>query len=176
MRNLTKKSPDTNPQEVELDDIGEEIFKDPLLKTVNWDQRLGFLMHDVSRLRRTVFDGYMKPAGITRSQWWVLAYLSRHDGIIQTDLAQMLDIGKAALGGLVDRLEAADFIERLPDTDRRVKKVFLSVKGKQTIREMVSRSDEMSEQILADLTHEERIVLADLLMRIKNRLLSIKAD
>lgn len=48
-----------------------------------WDQRLGFLMHDVSRLRRTAYDGYKKPLNITRSQWWVLIYLARHDVMIQ---------------------------------------------------------------------------------------------
>ena len=39
----------------------------------SWDSRLGFLMHDVSRLRRGVFDEFMKPVGLTRSQWWILA-------------------------------------------------------------------------------------------------------
>src|SRR5437763_13380309 len=86
----------------------------------NWDARLGFLMHDVSRLRRSVFDEFMKPVGLTRSQWWILAHLSRHDGMIQSDLAGMLDIGKAALGGLLDRLEASGLIERRADeADRR---------------------------------------------------------
>ena len=78
----------------------------------NWDQRLGFLMHDVSRLRRRVFDGVMRPSGLTRSQWWILAHVSRRDGMSQSDLAAALDLGKAALGGLVDRLESAGV--RLP--------------------------------------------------------------
>ena len=56
----------------------------------NWEQRLGFLMHDVSRLRRKVFDDVMKPVGVTRSQWWVMAHLSRHDGMSQSDLADVL--------------------------------------------------------------------------------------
>ena len=46
----------------------------------NWDARLGFLMHDVSRLRRIVFDEFVRPIGLTRSQWWILAQVSRlHD-------------------------------------------------------------------------------------------------
>ncbi len=168
-----KKNIDTDQNYI---DLNEELPPNPLPKAVNWEQQLGFLMHDVSRLRRIVFDGYMKPAGITRSQWWVLAYLSRHDGIIQTDLAIMLDIGKAALGGLVDRLEASAFVERRPDTDRRAKRVYLSPKGKKTVREMVAKSNEMSELILADLSYDERIKLADLLSRIKDKLLEIKGD
>ncbi|SFQ31555.1 MarR family winged helix-turn-helix transcriptional regulator [Pseudomonas borbori] len=141
----------------------------------NWDQRLGFLMHDVSRLRRVVFDNLMKPLGVTRSQWWVLAYLSRHDGMAQSDLANMLELGKAALGGIIDRLEVSGFIIRNPDpVDRRIKRVFLTSLGKQTIKEMRGMSHEMSEDILLGLDNEERILLAAMLNKVKHNLLSIK--
>jgi DNA-binding MarR family transcriptional regulator len=143
----------------------------------NWDQRVGFLMHDVSRLRRIVFDAMMKPLGVTRSQWWVLAHLSRHDGMIQSDLADLLVLGKAALGGLVDRLEASEFIERRPDSsDRRAKRVYLTRKGNQMIKEMHGLSHEMSEQILDGFDQEERLQLADLLTRVKKNLLLIKSE
>lgn len=143
----------------------------------NWDQRLGFLMHDVSRLRRSVFDEFMKPLGVTRSQWWVLAYLSRHDGMIQSDLANVLDLGKAALGGLIDRLEWSGFIERRPDeSDRRVKRVYLSSSGNQTVKEMRIRSHEMSERILDGLDLDNRYALAEMLQLVKQNLLTIKRD
>ncbi|MNF83958.1 Transcriptional regulator SlyA [compost metagenome] len=143
----------------------------------NWDQRVGFLMHDVSRLRRIVFDNMMKPLGVTRSQWWVLAHLSRHDGMIQSDLASLLDLGKAALGGLIDRLELSEFIERRPDiSDRRVKRVHLTRKGNQMVKEMRELSHDMSEQILDGFDQAERLQLADLLMRVKENLLLIKRE
>src|SRR3546814_1021835 len=71
--------------------------------------RFGFLVHDVSRMRRTLFDQVMKPLGITRSQWSVLAWLSRggNEGVMQVDLARQLDVGKVTIGGLIDRLEAS---------------------------------------------------------------------
>ena len=78
----------------------------------DWDLRLGYLIHDVSRLRRMMFDRALAPLGITRSQWWVLAFISRKDGMPQTQLAQELDVGKVALGALIDRLEAAGFVTR----------------------------------------------------------------
>ncbi len=73
--------------------------------SIDWELRLGFLIHDVSRLRRSAFDRCLKPLNVTRSQWWVLAYLSREDGMTQTQLAEELDLGKVAIGGLIDRLE-----------------------------------------------------------------------
>ena len=143
----------------------------------NWDSRLGFLMHDVSRLRRSVFDEFMKPMAMTRSQWWILAHLSRHDGMIQSDLANVLDIGKAALGGLIDRLEASGFIERRADeTDRRVKRIHLTSKGTQIIAEMRSRSHDMSERILEGLNNESRHALVYMLSLVKRNLLAIKGE
>ncbi|MES1979767.1 MAG: MarR family transcriptional regulator [Pseudomonadota bacterium] len=143
----------------------------------NWDARLGFLMHDVSRLRRSVFDEFMKPMAMTRSQWWILAHLSRHDGMIQSDLANVLDIGKAALGGLIDRLEASTFIERrTDDNDRRVKRIYLTSKGTQIIAEMRTRSHDVSERILEGLDTASRNALVDMLALVKKNLLSIKGD
>lgn len=142
----------------------------------NWDRRLGFLMHDVSRLRRMVFDDYVKHLGITRSQWWVLIYLARHDGMTQTDLAGLLDLGKAALGGLVDRLEESGAIERRADSsDRRAKRIFLTNQGNRTIKEMQGVSHDMSERILEGLDEAERVQLADLLGRVKKNLVALKA-
>jgi DNA-binding MarR family transcriptional regulator len=143
----------------------------------NWDQRLGFLMHDLSRLRRIVFDNFMQPLGVTRSQWWVLANLSRHDGMIQSDLAGILELGKAALGGLIDRLEATGFIERRPDAyDRRVKRVYLASRANQTVKEMRDLSHVMSEQILEGLDLQQRQLLTDMLNQIKQNLLKIKRE
>ncbi|WAI85101.1 MULTISPECIES: MarR family winged helix-turn-helix transcriptional regulator [Achromobacter] len=138
----------------------------------NWDQRLGFLMHDVSRLRRKVFDEVMKPEGITRSQWWVMAHLSRHDGMSQSDLADVLDLGRAALGGLVDRLESLGFVRRGADgQDRRTKLVLLTPEGRTMIERMRVKSDVMSEAILQGLSVEQRHQLADMLGLVKRNLL-----
>lgn len=142
---------------------------------VNWDQRLGFLVHDVSRLRRTIFDDYVKPLGITRSQWWILAHLARHDGMIQTDLAKVLELGKAALGGLVERLEAANLLYRRPDeVDRRGKRVFVSPAGYALIARMGGPSHDITEQMLLGMTPEERNTLVALLSKVRHNLRAIK--
>jgi hypothetical protein len=81
---------------------------------IGWELRLGFLIHDVSRLRRSAFDRCLKPLNVTRSQWWVLACLSREDGMTQSQLAEELDLGKVAVGGLIDRLEKAGLLGAMP--------------------------------------------------------------
>ncbi|MFJ3460146.1 MarR family winged helix-turn-helix transcriptional regulator [Achromobacter spanius] len=156
------------------DDVDQDVqFTPRSAAQENWDQRLGFLMHDVSRLRRKVFDEVMKPEGITRSQWWVMAHLSRHDGMSQSDLADVLDLGRAALGGLVDRLEALGFVRRgSDDQDRRTKLVLLTPEGRAMIERMRVKSDVMSEAILQGLNAEQRHQLADMLGLVKRNLLA----
>ena len=69
--NVTKSVPD---RKVAVAAVPERKVT-PLNAAATRDLRIGFLIHDVSRLRRNTFDQYMKPLGVTRSQWWVIAHL-----------------------------------------------------------------------------------------------------
>jgi DNA-binding MarR family transcriptional regulator len=141
--------------------------------TIDWELRLGFLIHDVSRLRRSAFDRCLKPLNVTRSQWWVLAYLSREDGMTQSQLAEELDLGKVAVGGLIDRLEKAGLLRRDADaSDRRVNRVFLEPKSKQLIARMRKVSHSLNAQILAGLEDENLEIAATTLDAMKRNLLA----
>lgn len=135
------------------------------------DVRLGFLIHDVSRMRRRAFDQFMQPFGITRAQWWVVAHLSRHDGMMQTQLADMLDVGKASLGTVIDRLETGGFVERRPDpVDRRAKRLYMTRKAHQLIDKMQHAERSYDAHILAELSHGERDELVRMLSLMKKAL------
>ena len=145
--------------------------------TTDWELRLGFLIHDVSRLRRSAFDRCLKPLKVTRSQWWVLAYLSREDGMTQSQLAIELDLGKVAVGGLIDRLEKAGLVRRDADAaDRRVNRVFLEPKSKQLIAKMRKVSHRTNGQILDGLADERLESTALTLDAMKRNLLSYLQD
>jgi len=140
--------------------------------------RAGFLVHDVSRLRRTAFDQRVKPLGITRSQWWVLANLSRHEGedMMQIELARLLDVGKVTLGGLVDRLEESGFVVRTPDKlDRRSKRVSVSAKGRALVQKMNVIAMEMNEQIMRGIPPAKQRLLEDMLSIMKHNLIEMDA-
>ena len=141
--------------------------------TIDWELRLGFLIHDVSRLRRSAFDRCLKPLNVTRSQWWVLAYLSREDGMTQSQLAEELDLGKVAVGGLIDRLEKTGLVRREADaSDRRVNRVFLEPKSKQLIARMRKVSHRMNQQILGGLNDTQLEAAASTLDAMKRNILT----
>lgn len=120
--------------------------------------RLGYLVHDVSRMRRTLCDQHMRPIGITRSQWWVLANLSRQPnaGTSSTELAKILDVGKVTVGGIIDRLETAGYVYRRVDkADRRAKRIFITQAGFKVIERMREILEPLNEGICAGLTLDE---------------------
>ena len=144
---------------------------------LNWELRLGFLVHDVSRLRRSIVDRALKPLGVTRSQWWVLAFLSRADGMSQVALAEELDLGKVALGGLIDRLEKTGLVSRRPDDDdRRVKRVFLTRKSHALISEIRSSVSETEKIIIDQINDADLRATVRALRKMKENLLAMLAE
>jgi MarR family transcriptional regulator for hemolysin len=140
--------------------------------------RSGFLIHDVSRLRRTLYDQRFKPFNITRAQWWVLANLSRRncDGTSQIELARLLDVGKVTLGGLIDRLEESGFVIRVPDKrDRRSKRIMRSPEGKALCDRMEIFSDPVGKEIMSGITDEEHRLFIDVLRKMKSNLIKMNA-
>jgi MarR family transcriptional regulator, transcriptional regulator for hemolysin len=138
--------------------------------------RIGFLIHDVSRLRRTAFDQRMKPLGITRSQWWVLTGVSRHgeEGITQTELANVLDLGKVSLGGLIDRLEERGFVDRRSDErDRRINRIHLTAKGSTTLAKMQKIGMEMNAKVMSGISLLQQHKLAQMLHSMKANLIAM---
>ena len=97
-------------------------------QAARWDaeQDPGFLIADVARLLRAAFERQISETGLTRTQWQALVYLIRQEGLTQTELAQRLDIGKATVGGVIDRLARAGLVERRDDPiDRRANRVLI---------------------------------------------------
>lgn len=136
--------------------------------------RLGFLIHDVSRLRRAAYDQLMRPLNVTRARWWVLAHLARHDGMMQSQLADVLDVGKASLGTVIEQLETAGWVERRADpSDKRAKRVFLSATAQPFIRQMITEEEQFNERVLAGLSAENRETLAQLLSTVKQTIVQI---
>ena len=138
--------------------------------------RLGYLLHDVARLRRTLVDKALKPLGVTRSQWWVLANLSRYseEGLMQTELAAAMDVGKVALGGMLDRLEANGHVQRRIDAqDRRAKLLTLTPKGAALLAAIEHRASALNRVMTRGLTIEHIAITEDTLQSLKERLMDM---
>jgi MarR family transcriptional regulator, transcriptional regulator for hemolysin len=145
-----------------------------MVDQTDWDLRLGYLIHDVSRLRRMMFDRALAPLGITRSQWWVLAFISRKDGLPQTLLANELDVGKVAVGALIDRLETSGFVIRQVDpVDRRVKRVFVTKQARGFLEKLRKETDKFNAKIINGIDRKQLEAAAEALLAMKHNLISM---
>lgn len=134
-------------------------------------RNFGFILNDVARLMRIVFDRRVKSLGLTRSQWWVLNHLFRNNGATQSELAEILEIEKATLGRLLDRMEAKGWIRREGHaTDRRVKQVFLTEEVEPAVKAMRAAAAELRRDALASFEVEDRERFVDMLLAIKANL------
>ena len=134
-------------------------------------EHVGYLIGDVSRMLRTVYDRRVEPLGLTRSQWRVLARVSREEGCTQTELATVLEIEKPTLGRLLDRLEAKQWVERRADTtDARSKRLYLTPQAHPVLKEMYALADEVLDAAFAGLTRDEAQQLHDSLLTVKSNL------
>ena len=137
----------------------------------DFDSNIGFLLHDVARLMRTIYDRRMAPLGLTRSQWWVLNHLYFHQGISQSELAAILEIEKASLGRLLDRMETKGWVRRRQSPkDKRTRHIYLTKKVQPTLQVMRDLAAVTRDEAMRSLTAGERDGLRDVLKRMRDDL------
>jgi MarR family transcriptional regulator, transcriptional regulator for hemolysin len=117
--------------------------------TIHPNRELAFLINDVARMLRTLADHEVRRFGMTRAQWAVLARLQRHQGLKQSELAEMLDLQPITLTRLIDRLADHELIERRPDPhDRRAKRLFLTDAAKPLMAQLATLGEELMTDVL----------------------------
>lgn len=132
---------------------------------------LGFLISDVSRLMRRRFDERARLIGVTRAQWRTLTTLSRHEGINQGGLADLLEVEPITLCRMIDRLEEAGLVERRRDPgDRRAWQIFLTAKALPLLEQLRGMADGMIEHALYGLDEAKRAKLVAALDTIRTNL------
>jgi DNA-binding MarR family transcriptional regulator len=118
------------------------------------------LIHTLSRLISTRFDRAMAQHGITHSQWWALVNIYEKDGLSQTELATVMQMGRASTGWLLEQLEKKGWIERKPDPkDSRVRRVYLGDAAVPIFQMMDIEVPRMFQTFMADLAAPKEVEL-----------------
>jgi MarR family transcriptional regulator for hemolysin len=134
---------------------------------------IGFLIHEVARLMRKRFEQNARNCGLTRSQWQAIAYLSKHEGIHQAALADLLEIEPITLVRILDKLEDRGLIERRRHgTDRRIWLLFLKDAARPLLADMQPIAETTRAEALAGVSQENRDRLFDTLNLMKTNLMA----
>lgn len=132
---------------------------------------LTFRFEDVPRLLRRIFDMAIEGYDLNRSQWRLLAYVLRDEGMTQTELARSLELERATVGQAIDALERKQFVERIKSPgDRRVWRIHATAMGRQLVPELRETINEIYEQMFAGFSKQEISSLHGFLERIMTNL------
>ena len=132
---------------------------------------IAFLISDVSRLMRRRFDERARLIGVTRTQWRVLKFLQRGEGINQGGLADLLEVEPISLCRMIDRLEESGLVERRRDPrDRRAWQIFLTDRARPLLSELAKISEELLGTALAGVAAPEHDAAMAVLARIYSNL------
>jgi len=138
-------------------------------------ESLGTLFQDIARLRIFCFNSMLKDIELTGTQAWVLSALMEKEGVIQGDLAQKLGIRAVTLGGLVDRMESRNWVERRPDdNDRRAKRIWLTPGGRKLEQRINRCLREVHKIAIGDLPADSVAQMETTLTRVRENLRGYK--
>ncbi|MDZ4382066.1 MAG: MarR family transcriptional regulator [Parvibaculum sp.] len=129
----------------------------------------GFLLRDNSRFMKVAFND--RVSGLTQAQWGALAQLSRHQGLNQVGLADLLEVQPITVARLIDKLVSLGMVERRADpNDRRAQQLFLTDKAQPLLDQMWEAADEILDEAYAGFSGEERTAFIDMLVRMRSNL------
>ncbi len=127
-----------------------------------------YSIHELSRLISTRFDKAMARHRLTHAQWWALMHIHEHEGATQTEIAEVMQMGRASTGKLLERLESKRWIDRRPDDrDSRVRRVYLRHEVLPVFRAMTAEGRLLFRDYLRDISPAQEASLVAGLERIK---------
>jgi DNA-binding MarR family transcriptional regulator len=127
-----------------------------------------YMMHELSRLISTHVDRAMTEHRLTHAQWWALMHILQREGATQTELAEIMQMGRPAAGKLLERLEAKHWIERRPDPDdSRVRRVYLRNEVVPVFELMTTEGKQLFRDFLVGISAAEEARLVAGLRKIK---------
>jgi MarR family transcriptional regulator for hemolysin len=96
----------------------------------------------LARLIRVEADKRARAHGMTRAQWVILLNVSSKPGLLQKELAEILEVEPISVARLVDRLEARGMVERRGDpSDRRCWRLHLGSAAQPLMGEIEAQLD-----------------------------------
>ncbi len=133
------------------------------------DHRLVYLL-SVAERRLQRFIAARSEGGVTPAQAGLLFILGKRDGVSMGEAGAALDLGPAAISGLVDRMTSSRLVERRADPeDGRAWRVFITPKGRAALARARAGVNEINARLTEGFTDAEIEVVARWLASFQTR-------
>lgn len=140
-------------------------------------EKIGHLLMHVCRLRGMTADHLMEQSNLYRGQGLMLLFLSKHEGLTHSEIAEKLNISPAAATKVIKRLEKEGYLERRSDEkDERVSRVFLREGGRASMDEIRRSFKRLDQKMFGNFTEDDLNRFSDYLNRIIKNLRGDKQE
>jgi len=133
-------------------------------------EQIHTLMH---ALKARVMQGSPEAGGrrVAPTEARMLHHVARHPGCTQGDLVEHTGRDKGQINRLIQQVEDAGLLVRVPDeTDRRKLRLELTAEGREVVKGIAAERRKLSAKLVADFSPEERAQLGALLARLQKNL------
>lgn len=131
-------------------------------------QRVEATLMATSRLIRRTYDARLSHLNLNLTEASLLAYVDEHGALSQRKLADAMNMGRAAAGVALGRLESRHLIERHTDPeDGRAMLVATTAAGRSMADKIAAADVSLRAELRIGLTRDERAKLAELLARLQ---------
>ncbi|QQO07667.1 MarR family transcriptional regulator [Breznakiella homolactica] len=138
------------------------------------DTQGGLLITLIKQVSGRIFEKLLDSAGVEAfngAQGRILFVLWQEDGVPIVELSRKTGLAKTSLTSMLERMEQADLITRLPDpADKRVIRVSLTKTARKLSDKYNAVSQEMNSIFYAGFTDEEITALDNFLGRVAKNL------
>lgn len=143
--------------------------KASLATRIIFEDTVSFMLAKVTTAFRNALERHMGEIGLHGGQVFVLLELWKQDGLRQIDLATRLNLSPPTVNKMLKGLIEINLVTRSrSDGDARSTRVFLTKKGISIRGDIETQWHELEESCLSGLTETERLVLFELLGKLRN--------
>ena len=135
---------------------------------IKFEDTVSYLLAKVTTAFRNSLERHMGEIGLHGGQIFVLLELWKQDGLRQVDLANRLALSAPTVNKMLKGLIEINLVTRLRlDDDARSTRIYLTAQGSAMRADVEAQWLELEESCLVGLTETERLVLFELLGKLR---------
>ena len=136
---------------------------------IKFEDTVSFRLAKVTTAFRNSLERHMGQIGLHGGQVFILLELWKQDGLRQIDLADRLNLSAPTINKMTRGLIEINLVTRARlEGDARSTRIYLTPKGRDMQQDVEDQWLELEESCLAGLTETERLVLSELLGKLRN--------
>lgn len=137
--------------------------------SITFEDTVSFMLAKVTTAFRNALESHMAAIGLHGGQVFVLLELWKQDGLRQIDLATRLNLAAPTINKMIKGLIEINLVTLSKiDDDARSTRIFLTKQGLAIRQKIETQWHELEESCLSGLTETERLVLFELLGKLRN--------